>query len=114
MIEDIALEPIFEGSKYLGCIIGISETIEDVDQPVDLTGADIVMQMTIDGTIHATYKTIDNTLQISNEGIIIPSHIPTLKAGTYKFDFSIIMPNGDPYNGVASGVWEILKPTTIR
>ena len=110
----IALEPTYKGSKYAGASISITETIDNVDTLTDLTGADITMNMTRNGIIYATYKISDNSLKIETNNIIIPDHVPVLDYGEYEFDFSIIMPNGDPFNGVCPGTWEILKPNTER
>jgi len=110
----IALESIFKGSKYSGATIEIFETIDGIDQPSDLSGADIIMQMTRNEIVHATYNTSNSTLMIDDNKIIIPGHTPNLDFGEYEFDFSLIMPNGDVFNGIAPGTWEILNPKTVR
>ena len=110
----IALETIYKGSKYSGCEIAITEEIDEQEYNVDLTGANIQMDLKRNDTIFKTLKTSDNTLLISANKIIIPSHTPTLEPGVYYFDFNIIMPNGDPFTGLAGGQWEILDPITNR
>ena len=110
----ITLESIYKGSKYSGANISISEIIEGVEHLTDLTGANIMMNMTRNGIVYAIYKTSDSTLSITSGCIVIPVHVPKLDYGVYEFDFSIIMLNGDPFNGVAGGTWEILKPKTER
>jgi len=110
----IALETIYKGSVYSGCEIEIKEEIDEQEYSVDLTGANIQMDLKRNEIIFKTLKTVDNTLLISENKIIIPSHIPTLEPGVYFFDFNVIMPNGDPFTGLAGGQWEILDPITIR
>ena len=110
----IALETIYKGSKYSGCEIEIKEEIDGQEYAVVLIGANIQMDVKRNDTIFKTYKTSDNTLTITDNKIIIPSHVPTLEPGVYFFDFNIIMPNGDPFTGLVGGQWEILEPITNR
>jgi len=112
--EGIALETISEGSTYSGCEIEGVEEINGVDYPVGLTGANIIMAIKRKGTTYATYRTADGTLLISDTLIIIPPHVPVLTKGVYEFDFNVIMPNGDPFTGLAGGTWEVTEPITKR
>ena len=110
----IIFESIFEGGTFHGAEISIMEIVNDVPIPVALNGSNVVCQMKKDGTVHAEYKTADNTISVSMNKIIFPKHNPTLKSGLYEFDFNIILPDGTKEPGIGQGEWTILEPKTKR
>ena len=115
MDDLIILEPIYSGSTFYGEEIAVLEVIDTVETPVDLTGADVLMQMrNLLGQVVHTYSTSDDTLQVIDNKIIIPEHEVNFVQGQYVFDFNILLTSGESITGFGRGSWEVLKPRTVR
>ena len=109
----IKFETIYEGTTFLGAEI---ELYEDETTPIIVEGKDVQMHIKRKGDpdIVLSYTTDNGKLDVQENKIIIPQHIPALEFGKYEFDFNIKFSNTVIETGVARGEWEILNPVTHR
>jgi len=110
----IKLKSNYEGSSYTSWGIELNSLVGNVETPVDFTGANVLMNLILDGAIYRKYSTEDGTLTVSGNKIIVPAGTVNLAAGLYSFDFNVIFDSGKTLTGLAQGQWEILTPKTIR
>lgn len=110
----IKLQSAYEGSIFPSWGIALSSVVDGVEAPVNLVGANVIMNMLKDGDVYETYSTDLGTLIISDNKVIVPEMVVKLYAGVYTFDFNVILANNKPLTGLAQGTWEILTPKTIR
>jgi len=117
----IVLDPVFFGSTVPEYKIEINTLIDDpadstqkIRVPVDMTAANVLMNLMNRNILGKSYSTEDNTIQVSENFIIIPEHVMNAEPAEYEFDFNIILASGKKITGFAPGRREVLPITTPR
>lgn len=117
----IVLDPVYYRSTVPEFKIEINTLIDDPDDstqkirvPVDMVGANVLMNFMNGNELGKQYSTDDNTLQVSSNFIIIPEHEMTAEPADYQFDFNIELANGKKITGFAPGRREVLPISTTR
>jgi len=114
----IKLDTIYQGSTFYGTECDFVEVLDDGSEvPVDLTGANIKIDMIKSSQVYDTYSSEfeDNSLKkltITNNKFTFAEHIPTLPSGIYTFDIKVIFANEIVETGIGRGQWTILNPST--
>lgn len=119
MNEPNNIDPIFTGETFYGFTYELFETVDLIDIPVDLTGADVIMSMRdISGKIVHTFSTVNTQLSVQGHTITFPEQIITVEGTTqgrlYSSDLNIKLLNGDVLPGLFPTNWTIKTPITIR
>ena len=114
-IDYTELEPLFVGATFYGDEYEIYEVVDDVEVPVDLTGADAKMEFRdkYDKLIE-TFSTEDDTLQVLDNKVILPEQELKMVAGVYFSDISLVLANGDIVPGLMKLKWTFTNPVTKR
>lgn len=117
----IVLDPVFFGSTVPEYKIEINTLVDDpadntqkIRVPVDMVGANVLMNLMNGNVLGKSYSTADNTIQVSENFIIIPEHEMTAEPAEYEFDFNIVLASGKKITGFAPGRREVLPISTIR
>lgn len=94
-------ECYYAGSTLEAINLTITNTIDGVDIPVDLTDAEVKMQWKKqNGGKSYLDWTLDNYISVSSNVATIAKHTPTLEAGEYFSDLYIKFANDDVWTGV--------------
>ena len=94
-------ECYYQGSTLEEITIEITNTVDNVEIPVDLTGANVRMQWRKPkGSKPFLSWSLDDVISVSGNIVTIAKHTPIIEAGDYYSDLFIQFANEDAWTGV--------------
>lgn len=109
------ISPIYRGNTFLGLQFAISRDIDGVVTPVDLTGANVLIEFKLNYKAETAFefKTSDNTIIISDTNkITLVERDMNYPAFKYISDIQITLAN-DVIQQFCKLEWEILEVASI-